>query len=196
MNEARIWNQKCRLNARLLDLCRYGILQGTLDDVKGLIDMGADINYQDSDGQSLLIILCTNNIYTSNHTETNHNYNYNTNTNNLKLLLESGADVDIQNEYGNTALMHSLHDINIMKLLLKYDPDINLVNVLNENALEMCEGSEYNKPLLEQRKLLEEYIKKKLVIVQKRLLLGKLFYSSLGENMMEEALYEQISSLV
>jgi len=163
----------------------------TLDDVKELIDMGADINYQDVDGQSPLIILstATNHTNHTNHT-TNHNYNA------CKFLLESGADVDIQNQYGNTALMHSIHDINIMKLLLEYDPDIYLVNVLNENVLKMCKKSEYKPGLLEQSELLEEHIEKKLVIVQKRLLLGKLFYSVLGSNLVEEGLYEQISLIV
>ena len=147
-------DNQCLLNERLMDLCRYGILY-TLDDVKELIDMGADINYQDSDGRSLLIILCTTTDTTTN------NYSatiYNT----LKFLLESGTDVDIQNESGNTSLMHSLHNINIMKLLLKYDPDINLVNVLNENVLQMCNQSKYNSELLEKVELLEEYISLKI----------------------------------
>ena len=187
------------LNERFMDLCRFGMRSinrdislrpqslYTLNDVKELIDTGADINYQDVDGQSPLIIL-------SRATNTNHTTNHNYNT--CKFLLESGADVDIQNQYGNTALMHSIHDINIMKLLLEYDPDIYLVNVLNVNVLKMCEKSEYKPGLLEQSKLLEEYIEKKLVIVQKRLLLGKLFYSVLGKNLVEEGLYEQISLIV
>ena len=45
--------------------------------------------------------------------------------------------------------------------------------------------------------LLEDHIeKKKLLLVQKRLALGKLFYSGLGKVLVEEGLYEQISSFV
>jgi len=45
--------------------------------------------------------------------------------------------------------------------------------------------------------LLEEHIfKNKLLLVQKRLALGKLFYSSLGKNLVEEGLYEKISSFI
>jgi len=45
--------------------------------------------------------------------------------------------------------------------------------------------------------LLEDHIvQKNLEKAQKRLELGKLFYSSLGKNLVEEGLYEKISSLI
>ena len=43
---------------------------------------------------------------------------------------------------------------------------------------------------------IDHIYQKKLLLAQKRLLVGKLFMSDLGSNLMEEGLYEKISFLV
>jgi len=110
------------------------------------------------------------------------------------LLLESGANVNLQNNTGNTALMHVMGpNKRILKLLLEYDADINLANKNNLNALTLYKNNEYK----EYVEILEEHIeKKKLLIAKKRLALSKLFNSNLGENLLEEGLYEKISILI
>ena len=80
----------------------------------------------------------------------------------LKLLLESGADIDIKNYKGKNSLTFAK-------------------NIAQNESIEIIE---------------DHIFQKKLLIVQKRLVLSKLFYSSLGENMIEEGLYENISLFV
>ena len=134
------------LNDRLINRCNR--VCKTIDDIEKVIAMGADINYRCSSlgNTPLMVSVSTNYHYTSND-------NYNT----CKFLLESGASVNSQNPYGHTALMYSIYDINLMKLVLKYDPDIDLVNVMNENVLMMCQKH----GLTEQVEVLEEHIEKK-----------------------------------
>ena len=177
------------LNERLITLC--GASPTNIDDIRKSVEMGADINYHCSSvGNTPLMILSRN----------NYSDNYNT----CKFLLDAGASIDIRNHYGNTVLMYSLHDNNILKLILKYDPNIYLKNVLNDNVLNMVFNMTENNTnpnnrhrLTELMYILEYHIeKKKLLIVQKRLKLGQLFNSDLGNNLVEEGLYEQISSFV
>ena len=134
-----------KLNARLINLCNR--VCKTADDIEKVIAMGADINCYSSLGNTPLMVSVS----------TNYHYTSNDNYNTCKLLLESGASVDVQNPYGHTALMYSVYDINLMKLVLKYDPDIDLVNVMNENVLMMCQKH----GLTEQVEVLEEHIEKK-----------------------------------
>ena len=134
------------MNDRLINRCNR--VCKTLDDIEKVIAMGADINYCCSSvgNTPLMVSLSTNYHYPSND-------NYNT----CKLLLELGASVDVQNPYGHTALMYSVYDINLMKLVLKSDPNIDLVNVMNENVLMMCQKHGFT----EHVEVLEEHIEKK-----------------------------------
>lgn len=52
----------------------------------------------------------------------------------IKLLLEKGANVNIQNKFGGTPLMHC-HSNKILKLLIKYGADVNHVSKTNVTAL-------------------------------------------------------------
>ena len=134
-----------KLNARLINLCNR--VCKTADDIDKVIAMGADINCYSSLGNTPLMVSVS----------TNYHYTSNDNYNTCKFLLESGASVNSQNQYGHTALMYSIYDINIMKLVLKYDPDIDLVNVMNENVLMMCQKHGFT----EHVEVLEEHIEKK-----------------------------------
>ena len=53
--------------------------------------------------------------------------------------------------------MYSVYDINLMKLLLNYGPGIDLVNVLGDNVVMMCQNNGYT----EHVELLEGHIEKK-----------------------------------
>jgi len=132
-----------KMNDRLIKICHK--VHKNIDDIGKLIAMGADINcYCSSIGNTPLIVSLS----------TCYHYNSIDNYNACKLLLECGASVDVQNQYGNTALMYSIYDVNIMKLVLKYDPDIYLVNELNENVLTMCNNNGYS----EQNNILQKHI--------------------------------------
>ena len=57
-----------------------------------------------------------------------------------KLLLDHGADPNIQNEYGYTALIYtSLHGyLDIVKLLLEHGADVNIQNEVGNTALHLA----------------------------------------------------------
>lgn len=152
------------------------IYDNDINIIRDLIDREADVNYRGHNNTPLILAAMYDRPDV------------------CKLLLESGANVNLQNNTGNIALMFLVYpNTSILKLLLEYDVDINLANKHNLNALTLYKNNGYK----EYVKILEEHIeKKKLLIVQKRLALGKLFYSSLGKNLVEEGLYEQISSFV
>ena len=174
------------LNKRLIELCRYS---WKLEKIKGLIDEGADINYQTENGFSPLIVGVSW-----------HNHDV------VEYLLKNGANVDLQDASGWTSLIHSIfgNDIKNMKSLLQYGANVDLQDISGKSAINYAttfpvlhshpKGVE---KALYKLQLLEDHIeKKKLLLVQKRLALGKLFYSGLGKVLVEEGLYEQISSFV
>ena len=149
MNKGMTVGGQKALNERLINRCHR--VSKTIDDIEKRIAMGVDINYccssvGNSVGNTPLMVSLS----------TNYHYNSNDNYNVCKFLLESGASVDVQNQYGHTALMYSVYDINLMKLVLKYDPDIYLVNVLNDNVLMMCQKHGYT----EHVEVLEEHLNK------------------------------------
>ena len=174
-------------------------IEDDLNPIKDLIDKGADINHQDPYGHTpllLSIIYC--------------NYNL------AKYLIEYGVNLDYQNTRGilshGTAIHQLIHYrdrsrsrrvhnitgynvkmMEILKLLLEYGAATDIKNRIGDNVLMFAKKRNQNESI----EILEDHIfQKKLLIVHKRLALGKLFYSSLGENMMEEGLYEKISSFV
>ena len=142
INQMTVGEQKT-LNERLINRCHR--VRKTIDDIKKLVAMGADINCRCSSVGNTPLMASVS---------TNYHYNSSDNYNACKFLIESGASVDVQNQYGHTALMYSVYDINLMKLVLKYHPNIDLVNVLNDNVLDMCKQQGYT----EHVELLEEHI--------------------------------------
>ncbi len=103
--------------------------------IRSLIEQGADINTQDSEGRTATMIAT-----------------YNNDVETAKILIEAGADVNIQddmknspflyasitNRYGGTALIpaseHGYVEV-IKELLTKTDIDVNHVNDLGWTAL-------------------------------------------------------------
>ena len=91
---------------------------------KTLIDMGLikNINYMSDDGDTLLIAISRtkyDNIITA------------------QILIDKGADINLVNRYGSTALIiASIYgNIKIVKLLLENKADINVVNLYHNTAL-------------------------------------------------------------
>ena len=83
---------------------------------------------------------------------------------NAKILLENNFDVNCQNELGETPLHIAIakNDIELIKLLIKYDPDISITNYKDKfnamNYVEICgnkEIIELIKPLYEKHKKTE-----------------------------------------
>ena len=75
---------------------------GSIINVIDMINMNVNVNYQDRNGYTALI-------------KASHNF---INLPLIKLLLDSGADPNIENIYGQTALMNAVGNIDILKLLL------------------------------------------------------------------------------
>jgi len=63
---------------------------GKVEEVKTLLDHGADINFQDKFGDTALMIVSSKG-----------------NTEMVKILLDHGADVNLQDKFGDTALKHA-----------------------------------------------------------------------------------------
>jgi len=77
------------------------------------------INTKCNEGYNCLMISCDKGYY-----------------NIIELLLNNGADIDINNEYGDTCLFKSYKNkIEILKLLLKYNPNINHQNNFGDTCL-------------------------------------------------------------
>lgn len=91
------------------------------DIVKRLIDSGVKVNEKESvDGNTPLIIASSKSLKDS-----------------VKALLEGGADPNIQNNAGNTAL-HMATNIDIVNLLLSYHANIEIKNRDGENSIELA----------------------------------------------------------
>lgn len=93
-------------------------VSGHLDIIKNLINRGADINYKNLgngwvDPETPLMLTCKHNHYDA-----------------AVLLLNLGADIDIKDKYGYTALMHATNQGNtsIVKMLLGNAADTSLIN--------------------------------------------------------------------
>ena len=93
-------------------LC-WAITQENFELAKLLIENKANVNYQEQEGESVLMLAAT--------TETE-------NTELIQLLLDKGAVIDLKDAVGWTALMHavSANNVNIAKVLLERgaNPDI------------------------------------------------------------------------
>ncbi len=81
------------------------------EEVKLLLEAGADVNYVDPEGMTSLFIACTRTV--SLH---------------VRLLLEAGANVDQEHSDGATALFWATHSASCVKLLLEAGADVNKVD--------------------------------------------------------------------
>ena len=165
---------------------------------KLLLENGADVNIVTKSGYNALIRTCQC-LLIGSYTDT------------IKLLLKY-IDINQQNTWagsmGNTALIEICEDTygsmtghtmdpkasnNNMQLLLDHpDIDISIKNYNGKTALMMA----HDNGDIVKVKLIEQHIFKKKLLVQKKLILGKLYMSDLGSNLVEEALYEKISLLL
>jgi len=89
--------------------------------VKLLIDAGANVNYKDSPRKSTAL----------------HTATYWGQSEIVELLVKNGANVNVQNIYGDTPLMNSANhgDVQAVKFLLKKGADVNLKDKDGETAL-------------------------------------------------------------
>jgi ankyrin repeat protein len=106
-------------------------------DVIVLLNLGAEINYQDFRGNSATMLTCGN----------NDNNNKNKNKKMLELLLSHKANVNLQNKKGITALMTAaINDCHkLIPDLIKANANINLRNNNGDSALMIAakEGNYY-----------------------------------------------------
>ena len=106
------------INTDLVDAAVYG----QLDEVRRLLDQGADINYFWTIHDINALMMATG--------EQNEDV--------VRLLLERGADTNIQNSDGDTALIFASMDDNnteMIELLLSYGANIHMQNNQEETAL-------------------------------------------------------------
>lgn len=105
------------LNSALIE----AVESGNLEEVKGLIKKGDDVNTGYYEGRTPLMIASWNGY-----------------TNIAKVLINAGADIDVEDFTGDTALMWAteFNQITIVKLLIANGADIdeNTVNMASENG--------------------------------------------------------------
>ena len=108
-------------------------------DVIVLLNLGAEIDYQDFRGNSATMLTCGNN--------DNKNNNNNKNKKMLELLLSHNANVNLQNKKGTTALMTAaINDCHkLIPYLKKANAELNLRNNNGDSALMIAakEGNYY-----------------------------------------------------
>jgi len=176
------------LDIQLVKACCHYDQNRTLPIIKELIDNGANVNYVDDRGRCPLNMAGLFN-----------NYDI------FKILIENGANIDYQNQFGDTMSMHVIRESyneKWLELLLESGANIDIKN--NQGFTLLTLGKSFKRKtsifrLITTKKIeiLEEHIfQKQLAIVQKRLAVGKLFNSNLGENLLEVGLYEKISKLI
>ena len=126
--------------------------------VKLLLNAGADIDKQNNNGNTALILASLDNYVEI-----------------VELLLNAGADIDKQNNKGNTALFYASKDnnIEIVKLLLNADADIDKQNNNGDTAL-ILSAMDNNREMVE---LLLDYYADEFILNYE----NKSFYDHLND---------------
>ena len=154
---------------------------GKTEEIKLLLENGADVNFSNNNKSSLLILASRNSNTTSNIetvklllengadvnlkningatplTVASRNSNNGSNIETVKLLLENGADVNLKDKDDWTALMLASHGSNIetVKLLMENGADPFILNNNRKDALSLCQKEEC-------REIIRSYIWKSL----------------------------------
>ena len=105
-------------------------LDGNTEEVKELINRGADINQRDDNGRTALMFAAINTHYET-----------------MKVLLESGADVNAVSKIGGTALMGAAlaGDLRMVQALLDRGADLNArLHETNESAMTLAAKHGYD----------------------------------------------------
>ncbi len=130
-------NPSIRRNEELND----AIARGQLLKVQGLLNQEADPNFKNTQGETSLLISV-------------NNISLKTNPKIVKALLEHGADVNAQNQHGNTALHKAARSSRInsetIRIILQANPN---PYIKNKDGKTACDLSTYNNI----RTLLTEY---------------------------------------
>ena len=94
-----------------------------LDLIRDLITLGANLDWQDNDGETVLHVCAYHN-----HPEI------------MRMLIDAGADVNIQNKWGETALhwCTSFNQSKIARMLIDAGADVNIQNEYGNTALHRC----------------------------------------------------------
>lgn len=126
------------------------------DKLKQLLQEGVDINSQDSQGRTALMMSLVpnfrdNNVFNLLNTSAENNDEKIT-----QFLIENGANVNIQNNRGDTALIFAieLSNNNAAKLLIEKGADVNIINNKKQNALFYTPNDENYASVIEMMKML------------------------------------------
>jgi ankyrin repeat protein len=102
----------------------YAALHSCLITVNILVDSGANLNLQDNDGRTALMMASTNKI--------------------IDKLLSAGADVNLQNCYEETVAMENLryftNSVSLLEKYLKYGLDLDIKDTGGRNYYELLKN--------------------------------------------------------
>ncbi len=119
--------------------------------ISQLVSEGININAQDSQGKTALMMSLVPNFKNDNVLNLLNTHLENDDMKITNFLLEKGADVNIQNARGDTSLIFAteLGNIDAMKLLIDKGADVNITNNKNENALFYTPNNEVHAVVME-----------------------------------------------
>ena len=105
----------------LEDRLRGYVTIDQIDDVREMIDNGANVNWKDANGSTALIVAAQ----------------HHDNVDMIKLLIEKGADVNADDKQGETALMMAAYNgyADIVRMLAEKGADLNMKNYQGSTAL-------------------------------------------------------------
>ena len=117
----------------LMMVCSGQLLYNNVMIVQMLLNNGADVDLKNSDGNTALMVLVSDEEAVFPHSNNNLEI--------VEMLLKRGADVNTQNQYGYTALMISgifysmNYSVRLIELLLKYNANVNIRDIDGDSAL-------------------------------------------------------------
>ena len=107
------------------------------DKLKQLLQEGVDVNAQDSQGRTALMMSLVPNFRNDNIFNLLNTSKENNDIQITQYLIENGADADIQNNRGDTALIFAieLSNKNAAKLLIEKGANVNVINNKKETNI-------------------------------------------------------------